>query len=95
MKLFQRSDRVRLTTSTPPNHDHLPPSCSMRPLHPAFIAGSDAFQLRVFNHNAHETIMAFEAHPDRLRCLAVHPRHNAVFTGYDDMTVRAWDWDKQ
>ena len=60
-----------------------------------FIAGSDDFQLRVFNYNTHEKVIAFEAHPDYIRCLAVHPTLSIVLTGCDDMTIKAWDWDKQ
>ena len=60
-----------------------------------FVAGSDDFQLRVFNYNTHEKVAAFEAHPDYIRCLTVHPTASIVLTGSDDMTIRAWDWDKQ
>jgi WD40 repeat protein len=27
--------------------------------------------------------------------LAVHPTLSIVLTGSDDMTIKAWDWDKQ
>ncbi|OSX59589.1 hypothetical protein POSPLADRAFT_1067270 [Postia placenta MAD-698-R-SB12] len=60
-----------------------------------FVAGSDDFQLRIFNYNTHEKVVAFEAHPDYIRCLTVHPTASIVLTGSDDMTIRAWDWDKQ
>lgn len=60
-----------------------------------FVAGSDDFQLRVFNYNTHEKVFSFEAHPDYIRCLAVHPTASIVLTGSDDMTIKAWDWDKQ
>jgi len=60
-----------------------------------FVAGSDDFQLRVFNYNTHEKVIAFEAHPDYIRCLTVHPTASIVFTGSDDMSIKAWDWDKQ
>ncbi|KAH8109012.1 hypothetical protein DFH11DRAFT_1731423 [Phellopilus nigrolimitatus] len=33
-----------------------------------FVAGSDDFQLRVFNYNTHEKAVAFKAHPDYIRC---------------------------
>ncbi|QRW16534.1 coatomer subunit beta [Rhizoctonia solani] len=36
--------------------------------------------LRAFNYNTHEKVAAFEAHPD--------------YIGSDDMTIKAWDWDK-
>jgi coatomer subunit beta' len=51
--------------------------------------------LRVFNYNTHEKVIAFEAHPDYIRCLIVHPTASIVLTGSDDMTIKAWDWDKQ
>ena len=60
-----------------------------------FVAGSDDFQLRVFNYNTHEKVIVFEAHPDYIRCLTVHPTANIVLTGSDDMTIKAWDWEKQ
>ena len=62
-----------------------------------FVAGSDDFQLelRVFDYNTHEKVTAFGAHPDYIRCLAVHPSLRVVLTGCDDMTIKAWDWDKQ
>ena len=59
-----------------------------------FVAGSDDFQLRVFNYNTHEKVTAFEAHPDYIRCLTVHPTASIVLTGSDDMSIKAWDWDK-
>lgn len=59
-----------------------------------FVTGSDDFQLRVFNYNTHDKVVAFEAHPDYIRCLAVHPTLPLVFTGSDDMTIKSWDWDK-
>jgi len=58
-----------------------------------FVTASDDFQLRVFNYNTHDKVVAFEAHPDYIRCLAVHPTHPLVFTGSDD-TIKSWDWDK-
>lgn len=59
-----------------------------------FVAGSDDFHLRIFNYNTHEKVAAFEAHPDYIRCLAVHPTLPLVLTASDDMTIKAWDWDK-
>lgn len=57
--------------------------------------GSDDFQLRVFNYNTHEKVTVFEAHPDYIRCLVVHPTLSIVLTSCDDMTNKAWDWDEQ
>ncbi|KAG6371752.1 WD40-repeat-containing domain protein [Boletus reticuloceps] len=51
--------------------------------------------LRVFNYNTHEKVVSFEAHPDYIRCLAVHLTASIVVTGSDDMTIKAWDWDKR
>ena len=59
-----------------------------------FVAGSDDYQLRVFNYNTHEKVAAFEAHPDYIRCLTVHPTLPIVLTASDDMTIKAWDWEK-
>jgi WD40 repeat protein len=39
-------------------------------------------------------VHAFEAHPDYIRCMTVHPTAPIVLTGSDDMTIKAWDWDK-
>jgi WD40 repeat protein len=59
-----------------------------------FVSGSDDFQLRVYNISTGEKITSFEAHPDYIRCLTVHPTLPLVLTGSDDMTVKCWDWDK-
>ena len=59
------------------------------------VAGSDDFQLCVFNYNTHDKVASFEAHPDYIRCLAVHPTASIVLTGSDDVAIKAWDWDKQ
>ena len=52
-----------------------------------FVARSDDFQLRVFNYNTHDKVASFEAHPDYIRCLAIHPTVSIVLTGSDDMTI--------
>ena len=62
--------------------------------HEKVVAGSDDFQLRVFNYNTHEKVAAFEAHPDYTRCLTVHPTASILLTGSDDMTIKAWDWER-
>lgn len=59
-----------------------------------FVCGSDDFHLRVFNYNTSERVAGFEAHPDYIRCLAVHPSQPFVLTGSDDMTIKLWDWEK-
>lgn len=59
-----------------------------------FVSGSDDFQLRVYNISTGEKVTSFEAHPDYIRCMTVHPTLSLVLTGSDDMTIKAWDWDK-
>lgn len=59
-----------------------------------FVSGSDDFQLRVYNISTGERVTSFEAHPDYIRCMTVHPTLSLVLTGSDDMTIKAWDWDK-
>jgi coatomer subunit beta' len=59
-----------------------------------FVSGSDDFQLRVYNISTGEKITSFEAHPDYIRCLTVHPTLSLVLTGSDDMTIKCWDWEK-
>jgi WD40 repeat protein len=43
-------------------------------------AGSDDFQLRVYNYNTSEKVTSFEAHPDYIRAIAVHPTQPFVLT---------------
>jgi coatomer subunit beta' len=58
------------------------------------ITGADDSQIRVFNYNTLEKVTQFEAHPDYIRCLAVHPTQPLLLSGSDDMTIRLWDWEK-
>jgi coatomer subunit beta' len=58
------------------------------------VTGSDDFQLRVVNYNTAEKVTAFEAHPDYIRAIAVHPTLSFVLTASDDMTIKLWDWEK-
>ncbi|ERF69663.1 Coatomer subunit beta [Endocarpon pusillum Z07020] len=58
------------------------------------VCGSDDFQLRVYNYNTSEKITSFEAHPDYIRSIVVHPSQPFVLTASDDMTIKLWDWDK-
>src|SRR5262249_30667158 len=58
------------------------------------VCGSDDFQLRVHNYNTSEKITSFEAHPDYIRAIAIHPTQPFVLTASDDMTIKLWDWDK-
>lgn len=57
-------------------------------------AGSDDFHLRVYNYNTSEKVTAFEAHPDYIRAIAVHPTQPFILTASDDMTIKLWDWEK-
>ena len=58
------------------------------------VCGSDDFHMRVYNYNTSEKITAFEAHPDYIRAIVVHPSQPFVLTASDDMTIKLWDWDK-
>ncbi|KAI9845277.1 MAG: hypothetical protein M1838_001800 [Thelocarpon superellum] len=58
------------------------------------VCGSDDFQLRVHNYNTSERITAFEAHPDYVRAIVVHPTQPFVLTASDDMTIKLWNWEK-
>jgi WD40 repeat protein len=42
--------------------------------------GSDDFQMRVYNYNTSEKVTSFEAHPDYIRAIAVHPTQPFVLT---------------
>ena len=44
------------------------------------VCGSDDFQLRVYNYNTSEKITSFEAHPDYIRAIVVHPTQPFVLT---------------
>src|SRR5271170_5863947 len=44
------------------------------------VCGSDDFQLRVYNYNTSEKITSFEAHPDYIRSIVVHPTQPFVLT---------------
>jgi WD40 repeat protein len=58
------------------------------------VAGSDDFQLRVINYNTSEKVTSFEAHPDYIRAIAIHPTQPFCLTASDDMTIKLWDWEK-
>ncbi|KAG6355756.1 hypothetical protein INS49_003722 [Diaporthe citri] len=57
------------------------------------VCGSDDFQLRVHNYNTSEKVASFEAHPDYIRAICVHPTQPFVLTASDDMTIKLWNWD--
>ena len=58
------------------------------------VCGSDDFQLRVYNYNTSEKITSFEAHPDYIRAIVVHPTQPFILTASDDMTIKLWDWER-
>lgn len=58
------------------------------------IVGADDFQVRIYNYNTGEKVTQFEAHPDYIRSIAVHPSLPYVLTASDDMTVKMWNWDQ-
>lgn len=57
------------------------------------MCGSDDFQVRVYNYNTSEKVTSFEAHPDYIRAIVVHPTLPFVLTASDDMTIKCWNWD--
>jgi coatomer subunit beta' len=57
------------------------------------VVGADDFQVRVYNFNTGEKIAQFEAHPDYIRCIAVHPTRPYILTSSDDCTIRLWNWE--
>lgn len=57
------------------------------------VVGADDFQVRVYNFNTGEKITQFEAHPDYIRCIAVHPTRPYILTCSDDGTIRMWNWE--
>lgn len=58
------------------------------------IVGADDFQVRVYNYNTGEKVAQFEAHPDYIRSIAVHPSRPLVLTCSDDYTIKMWDWEQ-
>lgn len=35
----------------------------------------------------------FEAHPDYIRSIAVHPTKPYILSSSDDLTIKLWNWD--
>ncbi|SPN98621.1 probable coatomer beta` subunit [Cephalotrichum gorgonifer] len=58
------------------------------------VCGSDDFKIRVYNYNTSEKVAEFEAHPDYIRAIVVHPTLPFILTASDDMTIKLWDWEK-
>ncbi|XBW34771.1 hypothetical protein QEN19_000337 [Hanseniaspora menglaensis] len=57
------------------------------------ILGCDDFKVRVFNYNTGEKVHEFEAHPDYVRCIIVHPILPYILTSSDDGLVKLWNWE--
>lgn len=57
------------------------------------VVGGDDFQIRVYNYNTGEKVTQFEAHPDYIRYIAVHPTKPYILTCSDDLTIKLWNWD--
>ena len=57
------------------------------------VCGSDDFHVRVYNYNTVEKVTSFEAHPDYIRAIVVHPVLPLVLTASDDMTIKCWNWE--
>lgn len=58
------------------------------------IVGSDDLVIRVFNYNTLERVGQFTAHSDYIRGFAVHPTRSLVLSCSDDLSIKAWDWEK-
>lgn len=58
------------------------------------VVGSDDFHVRVFNYNTGEKVKQFEAHPDYIRVMDVHPSLPCVLTAGDDMSIKLWNWEE-
>ena len=50
------------------------------------------YRCSTFNYNTQKKVTAFEAHPDYIpsQFLMVHPTASIVWTGSDDMLIKAW-----
>jgi len=58
------------------------------------VVGCDDFRIKVFNYNTGEKVADFEAHPDYIRSIAVHPTKPYILSGSDDLTIKLWNWEK-
>lgn len=58
------------------------------------VVGSDDLIIRVFNYNTLERVTQFTAHSDYIRGIVVHPNRPLILSCSDDLTVKAWDWEK-
>lgn len=58
------------------------------------ILGCDDFKVRVYNYNTGEKVYEYEAHPDYVRCIVVHPTLPYILTSSDDGLVKLWNWEE-
>ena len=58
------------------------------------VVGSDDLMIRVFNYNTLERVTQFSAHSDYIRGLIVHPTRPILLSCSDDLSIKAWDWEK-
>lgn len=58
------------------------------------VCGSDDFQIRTYNYNTSQKVTSFEAHPDYIRAIVVHPTQPFILSASDDMTIKLWDWER-
>ena len=56
--------------------------------------GADDCTIRVFNVHTLARERAWEAHGDYIRAVAPHPTLPILLSASDDMTVKAWDWER-
>ena len=58
------------------------------------VTGADDCHIRVFNVHTLARERAWEAHADYIRAVAPHPTLPLLLSASDDMTVKAWDWER-
>lgn len=56
--------------------------------------GADDCHVRIYNVHTLARERAWEAHADYIRAVAPHPTLPILLSASDDMTVKAWDWER-